>query len=102
MTNEEKSFACRLEKFRQLRYEFAGDRLIYGDQEKFGKDYAAELAVTIVFVVVVRYLKLRQGCLAYLAAIAGYTVIYRKEILNLLKSLKNAIKNKFSKEKEES
>ncbi len=71
-------------------------------RKNFGKDYAAELAVTIVFVVVVRYLNLWQGCLAYLAAIAGYTVIYRKEILNLLKSLKNAIKNKFSKEKEES
>lgn len=70
--------------------------------KKFGKDYAAELAMTIVFVVVVRYLNLWQGCLAYLAAIAGYTVIYRKEIRNLLKSLKNAIKNKFSKKKEES
>lgn len=54
-------------------------------------DFIIELAMTVVFVVVVRFLDRWWGCLAYAAALVVYSVIYRKSLATMLGNLKRVL-----------
>ena len=57
-------------------------------------DFIAELVMTIVFVVVVRFLARWWGCLVYAAALAVYAVVYRKSIAMMLGNVKCLFKRR--------
>lgn len=79
---------------RSIASEIVVSKLI---NKKFYKDFIIELIMTVAFIVIVRYLNLWQGCLIYFAAVIIYTVIYRKNIVSMLRNIKNMIRHKSKK-----
>lgn len=62
-------------------------------------DFIVELAMTVVFVAVVRFLDRWWGCLAYAAALVVYSVIYRKSLATMLGNLKRVLLKIFRRRK---
>ena len=57
-------------------------------------DFIIELAMTVIFVVVVQFLLRWWACLAYACALIVYAIIYRKNIATLFRMVMNMIRHK--------
>lgn len=57
-------------------------------------DFAIELIMTVIFVVAARYFSLWTGFLIYAVALAGYCILYRKNLAGIFRALKKKVKGK--------
>lgn len=57
-------------------------------------DFAIELIMTVIFVVAARYFSLWTGFLIYAVALAGYCILYRKNLAGIFRALKKKVKEK--------
>ena len=76
---------------RSVASEIAVTRII---KKNITKDFIIELVMTVAFIVAVRYLSLWWACLAYACALVAYSVIYRKSIAALFKTVISMLKPK--------
>lgn len=76
---------------RSVASEIAVTRII---KKNITKDFLIELAMTVAFIVAVRFLTLWWACLAYACALVVYSVIYRKSIAAFFRTILNMFKHK--------